>query len=67
MFVSETAAGRISIMHPETAGARSAATTVYLSDLKQPFGIAFYPTTGEPRWLYVAETQRVTRFPVSDG
>ena len=35
--------------------------------LNQPFGIAFYPPGAEPRWLYVANTDSVVRFPYKNG
>src|SRR5689334_1248254 len=41
---------------PEQAG-------VFAEGLKQPFGIAFYPPGPNPRYLYVANTDSVIRFP----
>jgi glucose/arabinose dehydrogenase/cytochrome c2 len=62
ILVSETVGGRISVLHPAPDGTRAAATDVYLKGLKQPFGLAFYPNADHPQWLYVAETNRVTRY-----
>jgi glucose/arabinose dehydrogenase/cytochrome c2 len=62
ILVSETVAGRISVLHPSSDGTRAAAVDVYAQGLKQPFGLAFYPNAHDPRWLYVAETNRVTRY-----
>jgi glucose/arabinose dehydrogenase len=62
ILVSETAGGRISVLHPTADGTRAAGAEVYLQGLKQPFGLAFYPNADHPRWLYVAETNRVTRY-----
>jgi glucose/arabinose dehydrogenase/cytochrome c2 len=62
IFVSETVGGRISVLHPAPDGTRAARTDVYLKGLQQPFGIAFYPNADHPRWLYIAETNRVTRY-----
>jgi glucose/arabinose dehydrogenase/cytochrome c2 len=62
ILVSETVGGRISVLHPTPDGTRAAATDVYLKGLKQPFGLAFYPNADHPQWLYVAETNRVTRY-----
>jgi glucose/arabinose dehydrogenase len=67
IFVSETAAGKILVLHPAAGGAHAAGSKVYLSDLRQPFGLAFYPSAGEPRWLYVAETHRVIRYAFRTG
>jgi glucose/arabinose dehydrogenase/cytochrome c2 len=62
ILVSETVGGRISVLHPTPDGARAAGADVYLQGLKQPFGLAFYPNADHPRWLYIAETNRVTRY-----
>jgi glucose/arabinose dehydrogenase/cytochrome c2 len=62
IFVSEINGGRISVLHPTPDGTRAASTHVYLQGLKTPFGLAFYPNADDPRWLYVAETNRVTRY-----
>ncbi|MES1172118.1 MAG: PQQ-dependent sugar dehydrogenase, partial [Bacteroidota bacterium] len=35
--------------------------------LKKPFGIAFYPPGPEPRWVYVANTDSIVRFPYRPG
>jgi glucose/arabinose dehydrogenase len=67
IFVSETSGGRISVLHPGPGGARSAATDIYAQGLEQPFGIAFYPSAGHPEWLYVAESNRVIRYPFRIG
>ncbi len=32
-----------------------------------PFGIAFYPAGPDPKWVYIAENNRVIRFPYADG
>jgi glucose/arabinose dehydrogenase len=62
ILVSETVGGRISVLHPTPDGTRTAGTDVYLQGLKQPFGLAFFPNAEHPRWLYIAETNRVTRY-----
>jgi hypothetical protein len=62
ILVSETVGGRISVLHPTPDGTRAAGTDVYLQGLKQPFGLAFYPNADHPQWLYIAETNRVTRY-----
>jgi glucose/arabinose dehydrogenase len=67
IFVSETVGGRISVLHPTPDGTRAAAADVYLRGLKQPFGLAFYPNTDHPQWLYIAETNRVTRYAYRAG
>jgi glucose/arabinose dehydrogenase len=40
---------------------------VFAKGLDKPFGIAFYPPGPDPRWLYVANTGSVVRFPYKNG
>ncbi len=67
ILVTEMRAGRVTVLHPSTDGGRAARTDVYLQGLKQPFGMAFYPNAQNPQWLYVAETNRVTRYAFQVG
>jgi glucose/arabinose dehydrogenase len=62
IFVSETAAGRISVLHPNPDGTAAATIRTFAAGMTLPFGLAFYPDAARPRWLYVAETNRVIRF-----
>ena len=62
IFVTETVGGRVSILHPSADGTRSTHTDTFVSGLKEPFGILFYPNAQAPQWVYVAETHRVIRY-----
>jgi glucose/arabinose dehydrogenase len=62
ILVTEISGGRVTVLHPTPDGRRAGRTAVYLTGLKQPFGLAFYPNAQNPQWLYVAETNRVTRY-----
>jgi glucose/arabinose dehydrogenase/cytochrome c2 len=62
IFVTEMSGGRVSLLHPATDGSHAQSSSVYLQGLKQPFGLAFYPNALQPRWLYVAETNRIMRY-----
>ena len=67
VILSETQSGRIKVLRPTADGTQAATISVYAQGLVQPFGIAFYPVSGEPQWLYVAETNRVVRYAYSSG
>lgn len=67
VFVTEPSGGRVSVLHPSADGKTAAGRDVYAQGLKQPFGLAFYPNAERPRWLYVAETNRVVRFAFRTG
>jgi glucose/arabinose dehydrogenase len=42
-------------------------SAVFVSGLKLPYGIAFWPLGPEPQYVYVAETDRVVRYPYKPG
>jgi glucose/arabinose dehydrogenase len=67
IFVAETAAGRIRILRAADGDSKPSVNEIYASGLKQPFGIAFFPTGNDPRWVYVANTDSVVRFPYKAG
>jgi glucose/arabinose dehydrogenase/cytochrome c2 len=67
ILVTEISGGRVTVLHPSPDGRRAGGTDVYLKGLKQPFGLAFYPNAQIPQWLYVAETNRVTRYAYQVG
>jgi glucose/arabinose dehydrogenase len=67
IFVTEMRAGRIAVLHPAADGSRVAHIDVFAQGLRQPFGLAFYPDAQNPRWLYVAETNRVVRYAFQPG
>ncbi len=67
IFVTEIRGGRVSVIHPAADGRRAARIDVFAKDLRQPFGLAFFPNAQDPRWLYVAETNRVIRYPYHVG
>jgi glucose/arabinose dehydrogenase/cytochrome c2 len=67
ILVTELLGGRVTVLHPTPDGRRVAGTDVYLTGLKQPFGLAFFPNAQNPHWLYVAETNRVTRYAYQIG
>ena len=52
---------------PARRPARPAWSGVFAKGFNQPFGIAFYPPGGDPRWLYVANTDSVVRLPYRSG
>jgi glucose/arabinose dehydrogenase/cytochrome c2 len=67
VLVTETRAGRISVLRRDSATAVTAQSRVFVEGLRQPFGLAFYPNEKNPRWVYVAETHRVVRYPYRSG
>jgi len=66
IFLTETRGGFVKVLRPSADGATAASVTTFAQGLDLPFGIAFYPAKS-PRWLYVAETNRVVRYAYKVG
>ena len=65
IFVAEE--DRVRVLRAADGRAAPSRSSVFAANLNQPFGIGFYPLGPNPRWVYVAETNRVIRFPYSNG
>ena len=66
-FVAESEDGAVRVFRGVTAAGRAERTATFATGLRQPFGIAFYPAGSDPRWVYVANTDAVVRFPYRSG
>lgn len=67
IFIAETRQGRIRVLRAAAGADAPTENSVFAEGLSGPFGIAFYPTEGEPQWVYVANTNSVVRFPYHNG
>ncbi|HVR62841.1 MAG TPA: sorbosone dehydrogenase family protein [Polyangia bacterium] len=67
VFVTESKAGTIQVFRGVRPDGRAASSTTFATGLRRPFGLAFFPPTGEPQWLYVANTDSVARFVYRTG
>ena len=67
VFVAESAAGRVTVLSAADGAAKAATSAIFADGLHRPFGVAFYPAGPDPRYVYVAETDRVVRFPYRSG
>jgi glucose/arabinose dehydrogenase len=66
-FIVESKAGVVRVFRGMLATGKAAWSGVFAKGFKDPFGIAFYPPGGDPRWLYVANTDSVVRLPYKNG
>jgi len=66
-FVAESDAGVVRVFRGVLASGRAAWSGVFAKGFNRPFGIAFYPPGGDPRWLYVGNTDSVVRLPYRNG
>ncbi len=67
LFVAESRGGVVRLFRGVGPEGRAVQTELFAKGLRQPFGIAFYPPGNEPRWVYVANTDKVVRFPYRSG
>ncbi len=67
IFVAETGAGRVRVFRAGDAGARPAQGEIFAEGLQRPYGIAFYPSGQDPKFVYVATPDSVVRFPYRSG
>jgi glucose/arabinose dehydrogenase len=66
-FVAESDAGDIKVFRGITGAGKPRESQVFVTGLKQPYGIAFYPPGPDPQWIYVGNTDSVVRFPYKNG
>jgi glucose/arabinose dehydrogenase len=66
-FVAESGKGEIKVFRGFTTDGKPQLSVVFVTGLKQPFGIAFYPPGDDPKWVYVGNTGSVVRFPYHNG
>ena len=66
IFLAETGAGRVRVFR-SGAGARSAQGEIFADGLQRVYGIAFYPSGSDPKFVYVATSDSVMRFPYRSG
>src|SRR6202051_889223 len=67
IFLAETSPGRIRVFRGLTADGKPEQSAIFVSGLKQPYGLAFYPPGPDPKWLYVGSEAEVVRFPYHKG
>jgi glucose/arabinose dehydrogenase/cytochrome c2 len=67
LFVAESQAGRVRVLRAAGGTRAAERSAIFASGLDRPFGIAFYPPGLDPKWVYVAETNAVVRFPYANG
>jgi len=67
LFVAESKPGRIKVFRGISKDGKAERAEIFATGLKQPFGIAFYPPGANPKYLFVANTDSVVRFPYQNG
>lgn len=66
VFISVPHKGKIKVFRSST-GVTAETSSDFATGLDRPFGIAFYPSGDNPRYLYVATVNQVIRLPYVKG
>jgi glucose/arabinose dehydrogenase len=67
IFVVESLTGNIRAIRTADGAGKPDKVEIFARGLDEPFGIAFYPPGPDPKWIYVAETGAIRRFPYANG
>jgi glucose/arabinose dehydrogenase/mono/diheme cytochrome c family protein len=67
IFLTESNAGRIRVFRGLTSDHKPELSAVFATNLKDPYGLAFYPPGPDPQWLYIGSTAEIVRFPYHNG
>lgn len=67
VFIAESRAGEIRVLRAKNGASKPEVNEIFATGLAQPFGIAFYPNGANPKYIYVANTDSVWRFPYQNG
>lgn len=67
IFIAETGRNRIRVLRAPDGAEVPTENEVFAGGLRQPFGIAFYPSGDKPEWIYVANNDSVVRIPYQSG
>jgi glucose/arabinose dehydrogenase len=67
LFLAESGTGKIRVFRGVGSDGKPQQSSVFATGLKQPFGIAFYPSGSDPKWIYIGNTDGIVRFPYLNG
>jgi glucose/arabinose dehydrogenase len=67
IFAAESFSNSVEVFRGLTPDGKFELKSVFTTGLKQNFGIAFYPLGANPKWVYIANTNSVVRFPYKNG
>jgi glucose/arabinose dehydrogenase len=67
LFVADSQAGRIFVLRGVTKDGQAATISEFATGLDHPFGIAFYPSGPNPKWVYVGNATTIARFAYKSG
>ncbi len=66
IFLADSKAGSVLVLRGMGPDGKAESRETFATGLDHPFGIAFYPAK-DPKWVYVANTTSLVRFPYHSG
>jgi glucose/arabinose dehydrogenase len=66
IFLAETSKGQIRVLRSSN-GETADTVSVFATGLTRPYGMAFYPSGANPKYLYVANVNSIVRIPYASG
>ena len=67
LFLADSHGDKIMVLRGVGPDGKAQKISTFASGLNLPFGIAFYPSGPNPKWVYVGNTDSVVRFPYKSG
>jgi len=67
LFVAESMPNRIRLLRDADGDGKPEVNAIFATGLNRPFGIAFYPSGPEPKYVYVGNTDSVVRIAYQNG
>ena len=67
IFLADSHGDKIMVLRGVGADGKAQTISTFATGLDLPFGIAFYPSGPNPKWIYVGNTDSVVRFPYKSG
>jgi glucose/arabinose dehydrogenase len=67
VFLAESETGKIKVFRGVTRDGKAEVVSEFAEGLRQPFGIAFYPSGPNPKYVYIGDTDEILRFPYKNG
>src|ERR1700761_9583157 len=67
IFLADSHGDKIMVLRGVGPDGKAQTVSTFASGLNLPFGIAFYPSGPNPKWVYVGNTKTVVRFAYKSG
>ena len=67
LFVADSYANEVRVYRIPDGQSKPTEEGVFATGLHQPYGIAFYPAGPDPKWVYIANSNSVVRYPYKSG